>query len=176
MKTAELEEKLSIYLFSDSTQGVCKRFQGAGFSEMDVAKITSTDYLYEYELKVSRGDFIKEIKNYNEKIDRQKYWKHSMMVEAFNSKKKKYKRKTKNIANKYYFVCPENLIKQDELLDYQGLIYVDELFNFTVIKEAKFLHKDKISLKTLKRFMKTLSERDVFNGKSKITYFLRKND
>lgn len=173
MKTVDLEEKLSIYLFSDSTQGICKRFQGAGFSEMDVAKITSTDYLYEYELKISRGDFLKEIKNYNEKIDRQKFWKHSMMLEAFNSKKKKYKRKTSNIANKYYFVCPENLIKEDELLDYQGLIYVDKLYNFTVIKEAKFLHKDKITLKTLKRFMKTLSERDVFYGKSKITHYLK---
>ena len=173
MKTSDLEEKLAIYLFSDSTQGICKRFQGAGFSEMDVAKITSTDYLYEYELKVSRGDFLKEIKNYKEKIDRQKFWKHSMMLEAFNSKKKKHKRKTSNIANKYYFVCPKNLIKEDELLEYQGLIYVDEMFNFTIIKEARFLHKDKITLKTLKRFMKTLSERDNFYGKSKITFQLK---
>jgi hypothetical protein len=97
------------------------------------------------------------------------------MLESFMSKKKKHNRKTNNIPNKYYFVCPENLIKKDELLDYQGLIYVDEKFNFTLIKEAKFLHKDKITTKTLKRFMKTLSERDVFNGKSKITYLIKKN-
>ena len=174
MKTHELESHLSKYLFTDSTLGVCKRFVGAGYSEMDVAKITSTEYIYEYELKVSRSDFIKEIKNFNEKIDRQKYWKHLMMKESFNDKKKKYRRKTNSIANKYYFVCPEDLIKEKEILDYQGLIYVNDNYNFKVIKEAKFLHKDKITIKTLKRFMKTLSERETYDGVSKITYELKK--
>ena len=175
MKTHNLEIELSKYLFTDSILGICKRFVGAGYSEMDVAKITSTDYIYEYELKVSRGDFLKEVKNFTEKIDRQKYWKHLMMTEAFNSKKKTYKRKTNNIPNKFYFVCPENMIKETEILDHQGLIYVDGDFVFTIIKEAKFLHKDKINLKTLKRFMKTLSERDVYDGVSKITYELKHN-
>jgi len=175
MKTHNLEIELSRYLFTDSTQGVCKRFVGAGYSEMDVAKITSTDYIYEYELKVSRGDFLKEVKNFTERIDRQKYWKHMMMNEAFNSKKKSYKRKTNKIPNKYYFVCPENLIKESEILEHQGLIYIDADHNFTIIKEAKFLHKDKIEEKALKRFMKTLSERDVYGGISKITYELKQN-
>jgi len=173
MKTKDIETELSKYLFTDSTQGICKRFQGAGFSEMDVAKLTSTDYIYEYEIKVSRGDFLKEVKNFTEKIDRQKYWKHLMMLESFNSKKKKYKRKTNSIANKYYFVCPENMICENEILEHQGLIYVDENFNFNIIKEAKFLHKDKINIKTLKRFMKTLSERDVYSGLSKISYEIK---
>jgi len=175
MKTKEIETELSRFLFTDSTFAVCKRFQGAGYSEMDVSKITSTDYIYEYELKVSRSDFMKEVKNYTEKIDRRKFWKHKMMNEAFGAiKMKKTKRKINIIANKFYFVCPENLIKTEELLEHQGLIYVDEDFNFTVIKEAKFLHKEKITLKTIKRFTKTLSERDVFDGFSKITHELKK--
>jgi len=174
MKTIELEKIISIQLFTDSTIGICKRFVGAGYSEMDVAKITSTEYIYEYELKISRGDFLKEIKNFTTKIDRQKYWKHTMMIESFNLKHKKHKRKTNNIPNKYYFVCPTNLIKIEEILDYQGLIYVNEDDTVSIIKEAKFLHKNKITTKTLKRFMKTLSERDIFNGVSKITYNLKK--
>jgi len=141
---------------------------------MDVAKITSTDYIYEYELKVSRGDFLKEVKNFTEKIDRQKYWKHLMMTESFN-KKKKYKRKTNSIPNKFYFVCPENLIKETEILEHQGLIYVDDDYDFKIIKEAKFLHKEKISLKAIKRFLKTLSEREVYNGISKLTFEIRNN-
>jgi len=173
MKTKDLEISLSRFLFTDSTIGICKRFQGAGFSEMDVAKVTSTEYIYEYEIKVSRGDFLKEAKNFTEKIDRQKYWKHSMMSETFNSIKKRYNRKTNSIPNKFYFVCPENLISKDEILDYQGLIYVDDNFNFKIIKEANFLHKEHINKKTLKRFIKTLSERDVYDGKSKITYELK---
>jgi len=175
MKTHDLETELSRYLFTDSTLGICKRFVGAGFSEMDIAKITSTEYIYEYELKISRADFIKEIKNFNENNDRQKYWKHLMMKEAFNNKKKNYKRKTNSIANKFYFVCPENMIKEDEILDYQGLIYIDNKYDFKVIKEAKFLHKNKISIKILKRFMKTLSERETYDGVSKLTFNLKKN-
>lgn len=174
MNTINLEIELSKFLFTDSTQGVCKRFQGSGYSEMDVAKLTNTDYIYEYELKISRSDFLKDVKNFTERINRRKFWKYSMMNEAFLSEKKQYKRKINDIANKFYFVCPENLIKESELLDYQGLIYVDNDFNFKIIKDAKFLHKNKIDMKTLKRFLKTLSERDVYDGYSKITYDYKK--
>lgn len=73
MTTKELEQELSMHLFTDSTKCVCKRFMGAGYSEMDVAKLTSTDYIYEYELKVSRSDFLKETKNYDKNIDTRKY-------------------------------------------------------------------------------------------------------
>lgn len=173
MKTKELETELSRYLFSDSTIGVCARFVGAGYAEMDVAKLTSTDYVYEYELKISRGDFLKETKNYTQRIDRQKFWKHLMMNEAYNNSIKKVKRKTSSIPNKYYFVCPENLIKKEELLEHQGLIYVTDNYDFKIIKEAKFLHKEKISLKLLKRFIKTLSERDTYDGKSKVSFNLK---
>ena len=175
MKTKDLEDLLSIHLFTDSTKCVCKRFQGAGYSEMDVTKITSTDYIYEYELKVSRGDFLKETKNYDENIDRRKYMKHKLMKSIYESLKfKSRSKKTYKVANKYYFVCPKNLIKIEELLPYQGLIYYDEIDGFVVVKESTFLHKNKIDEKTKFRLLKTLSERDVFDGKSKITYELKK--
>jgi len=67
----------------------------------------------------------------------------------------------------------KDLIKVEELLPYQGLIYFDGE-EFEVVKEATYLHKDKIDEKTKFRLMKTLSERDVFDGKSKITYELKK--
>ena len=174
MTTKELENSLSIYLFTDSTKCVCKRFQGAGYSEMDVAKITSTDYIYEYELKVSRSDFLKESKNFEKNLDRRKFMKHKFMKTVFESRKIKTRsKKTYKVANKYYFVCPKDLIKAEELLPYQGLIYYDGV-DFEVIKEAPYLHKDKIDEKTKFRLMKTLSERDIFDGKSKITYNFNK--
>jgi len=174
MTTKELEQELSIHLFTDSTKCVCKRFMGAGYSEMDVAKLTSTDYIYEYELKVSRTDFLKETKNYDKNIDRRKYMKHKFMKNVYESLKiKSRSKKTYKVANKYYFVCPKDLIKVEELLPYQGLIYFDGE-EFEVVKEATYLHKNKIDEKTKFRLMKTLSERDVFDGKSKITYELKK--
>jgi len=173
MKTKDIENNLSKYLFTDSTMSICKRFIGAGYSEMDVMKLTQTDYIYEYELKISKSDFLNETKNYDNNIDRRKYWKHQMMNETFINIKKKYKRKINNIPNKYYFVCPENLIKIEDLLEYQGLIYINENFEFTIMKEAKYIHKNKINLKTMKRIIKTLSERDVYDGISRLTYQLK---
>lgn len=176
MKTKELEEKLSIYLFTDSTKCICKRFMGAGYSEMDVAKLTSTEYIYEYELKVSRSDFLKEVKNYDKNLDRRKYMKHKFMKFVYeNHKIKTRSKKTNKVANKYYFVCPKNLIKIEELLPYQGLIYYNEEYKtFEIIKEAIYLHKDKVDEKTKFRMLKTLSERDVFDGKSKMTFEMKK--
>lgn len=176
MTTKILEELLSIYLFTDSTKCICKRFQGAGYSEMDVSKLTSTEYIYEYELKISRSDFLKESKNFDNNVDRRKYMKHKFMKTVYESLKIKTRsKKTYKVPNKYYFVCPKNLIKVEEILPYQGLIYFDDVKKtFEIIKEATFLHKTKIDEKTKFRLMKTLSERDVFYGKSKITFELKK--
>jgi len=175
MKTKELEKLLSIELFSDSTRSVCERFQGAGYSEMDICKLTNTDYIYEYELKVSRGDFLKESKNFIENKDRQKYMKHKFMQTLYEEKKFKTRsRKTYKVPNKFYFVCPKDMIKIDEILPYHGLIYIDENNNFEVVREASFLHKNKVDNKTIFRMLKTLSERIVFDGVSKITYELKK--
>ena len=86
-------------------------------------------------------------------------------------------KKIYKVANKYYFVCPTDLITWEELLPYQGLIYYNEKENsFKIIKEANFLHKNKIDEKTKFRLLKTLSERDVFGGKSKITYEIQKDN
>ena len=146
---------------------------GAGYSEMDIAKLTSTDYIYEYELKSSRSDFLKETKNFDNNIDTRKYMKHKFMKMVYESKKIKTRsKKTNKVANKYYFVCPKGLIKLDEILPYQGLIYFDGV-DFETIREASFLHKDKVDNKTIFRMLKTLSERDIFGGKSKITYEMK---
>jgi hypothetical protein len=103
MTTKELESELAIHLFTDSTKCVCKRFQGAGYSEMDVSKITNSDYIYEYELKISRGDFLKETKNFNENLDRRKFMKHKFMKQVYESnvKIKTRSKKTNKIPNKF---------------------------------------------------------------------------
>jgi len=169
--TKILEQKASIYLYTQGTKFICKRFVGAGYAEMDILKVTGSDYMYEYEIKSSKADFLSEKKNFNRKKAKQKYYKHKMMHESFVDKDIKNKRrKTSYIPNKFYFICPEGLIKPKEIRKYQGLIYMDDMYNFKIIKEAKFLHKNKISLKALYRVVKTLSERDMFDGKSKFYY------
>lgn len=49
----------------------------------------------------------------------------------------------KLLPNKFFYAVPTGLISKEEVPDYAGLIYVDELGNCTKIKDGKFLHKDK---------------------------------
>lgn len=53
-----------------------------------------------------------------------------------------------HLPNKFYYACPEGLIKLEELPTYAGLIYVEEYtnkfgigYNIKEIKRAPFLHK-----------------------------------
>jgi hypothetical protein len=55
----------------------------------------------------------------------------------------------KLIPNKFFYVVPTGLISKEEVPEYAGLIYVDELGNCTKIKDGKFLHKDKLDPKRL---------------------------
>ena len=55
----------------------------------------------------------------------------------------------KLLPNKFFYAVPTGLISKEEVPDYAGLIYVDELGNCTKIKDGKFLHKDKLDPKKL---------------------------
>jgi len=52
------------------------------------------------------------------------------------------------MPNKFFFACPEGLIKVEDVPEYAGLIYVNE-FTSTVIKQAPFIHKRKEDIKKL---------------------------
>ena len=53
---------------------------------------------------------------------------------------------TNNRPNKFYFCCPEGLIKESDLEPHEGLIYVLESGEIKKIREAKFLHKEIVDL------------------------------
>jgi len=55
----------------------------------------------------------------------------------------------KLLPNKFFYVVPVGLISKEEVPEYAGLIYVDELGRCTKIKDGKFLHKDKLDVKKL---------------------------
>lgn len=173
MKTPELEDFLTKYIYENKTiKYICPRFQCGGYAEMDVSAVNSSDYILEYELKISRSDFTKEKNAIENKPngDKQKRIKHKYMKYVYKNKSlKKWKTKIKKIPNRYYIVCPLNMIKIEEVPDYSGLIYVDN-DKYIEIKKAPLLHKEKINTKTITRFAKTLCERQIYNGKSQMTY------
>jgi hypothetical protein len=122
--------------------------------ETDFLVVQKSGYCYEIEIKISRSDFFNDFKKKN---------KHLILNEGVYMKKK-YRYHTdpetkKRISeqyydptewkfrpNKFYYCVPEGLIKADEVPDYAGLMYVNSYGTVTTIKEAKFLHKEKLDL------------------------------
>ena len=67
-----------------------------------------------YEIKVSRSDFLHEIKNPDKR-------KSALLF-----------------SNEYYFIVPTNLVKSEEIPQECGLIYVSENLGTRTIKQAPF--------------------------------------
>lgn len=104
--------------------------------ESDIVAITKSGYAYEYEVKVSRADFL---------ADRRK-------------KKWITYRHQKNHAPKYfYYLLPEGLIKEDEVPHFAGIIECHNIHGQIIFKEVKkpeILNKLKVSNKQVYKLMK----------------------
>ena len=103
--------------------------------ESDFFSVSESGYVYEVEIKVTRGDF---------KDDFNKTAKHQLLSEA-----KDFSQNIKR-PNKFFYAAPKGLLKTIEIPAYAGLIEVDSADSMaTVVKEAPFLHREE-SLSYLK--------------------------
>ena len=103
--------------------------------ESDFFSVSESGYVYEVEIKVTRGDY---------KDDFNKTSKHLLLSEG--------KESTKNIKrpNKFFYACPKGLLNTVEIPEYAGLIEITSPHEMaTVVKEAPFLHREN-SLEALK--------------------------
>jgi hypothetical protein len=100
--------------------------------ESDYFSISKTGYTVEVEIKVSKSDFKAD---FNKLIwsGGKKILKHEYMLSESISK-----------PNKFYFACSEGLIKPEDINSKYGLIHVVSKHDYRIVREAKFLHKNKI--------------------------------
>lgn len=95
-------------------------------------------YSYEFEIKTSRQDFF---------ADSKKIKKHSILKDGYyTSGDHEYPHTFR--PNKFYYVVPENLVQVTEVPSYAGLIYINSFYSVVVVKEAPFIHKEKLDLRT----------------------------
>ena len=113
-------------------------------SEMDLFVQKPNDYIVEYKVKCSIEDFKKDFKKD----------KHDLMRKCYFENK---------IPNKFYFVCPDNLIPLEMIPSYAGLIYINEDGSFEVIKKPKLLHKTKANPLFIRKLAHNLSCKLIFN-------------
>jgi hypothetical protein len=96
--------------------------------ESDFFSVSESGYVYEVEIKVTRGDY---------KDDFNKTNKHLLLAEG-----KDYIQNIKR-PNKFFYACPKGLLNTIEIPEYAGLIEItspDEIA--VVVKEAPFLHRE----------------------------------
>ena len=145
-----IEAGLVMDLYQKGHSPITTHFKNVGFAECDVLSITKSNYICEYEVKISRSDFKADFKKPKHKLITEKKFVNETVKWPYYG------------GNYFYFVVPENLITVDELPDYAGLIYVrnaqfgyndypsgelkvKDIMVYEIIKKAPLLHKAKAS-------------------------------
>lgn len=178
MKTNDIKSALMKSLYDDKGL-LCDNFQGCGLAECDVLRITGSNLTYEYEIKTSRSDF---------KADFKKERKHLILqgLHKTNPHKWKYpggetdteavlqeRHGTVHRCNYFYYVCPSHLIKESEVPQYSGLIWIEDDY-VEIMKKAPKLHSFKATDKLIRKVCHTLSARNIF-GSSYMHYQNKEN-
>ena len=102
--------------------------------EMDVCAVTSSDYLVEYEIKVSRQDFRADFKKAKGKLN-----KHAWLSGVQKGNKWQESKR----PNRFYFVTPKGLVGSGEIPSHCGHLEVSSA-GITVVKKAPLLHSNKV--------------------------------
>jgi hypothetical protein len=148
-------------LYEKGHSPITTRFQGFGLAECDVLSVTKSDYICEYEIKISKSDFKKDFIKEKHKLITEKVFNESVTIKkignrSFELPNPYYK------PNYFYFVVTENLITIDEIPKYAGLMYFNENGNFSIIKKAPLLHKTKATTEFIRGVAHQLSCKLVF--------------
>lgn len=151
--TKKIQEAICKYIILKGHEAVCENF---GYNwEMDVASLSKSGMLHEYEVKISRSDFLADKKQKSTKFT------HYEM------------RNDRTCPHFFYYVCPEGLIKKDEIPIWAGLYYYSE-GEIWLVKNCKKLHGTSIGIEKVLRKMLRLNIQRRYLGGSMLTYLNRK--
>lgn len=115
-----------------------------GHNECDLFRATASDYVYEYEIKISRSDYFNDFsKNGRDEP------KHKTLASGIG----------KNCPNRFFYVVPDGLMSRAECPAYAGLIYYKNEW-LSIVKPAPLIHNRKIAIEVYRDVCRTLSARD----------------
>jgi hypothetical protein len=97
--------------------------------ECDVFRLTGSDFVIEYEIKISRSDFFADFK---------KGWSDK------GEKHLQLKSGEERCPNRFFFVVPDGLVKPEEVPAYAGLIYFKGNY-CEIVKAGKLIHRKKFT-------------------------------
>lgn len=148
--TKKIQETVCRWLVEGGIEAICENY--SHYWEMDVASMTKSGLLWEFEVKISRSDFLSDKKKKITKFEH-------------------YKMKNEQTAPNYFcYVCPEGLIKQEEVPIYSGLYYYHKDGQISCIKSPKRIHKAKMDKEKTTKKMLRLNIQRKYLGCAMITF------
>lgn len=145
--TSEITRELVKMEVKTGRELVMPNYTPEGWWECDVASISDAGFLTEYEVKVSRGDFMRDFK-------KEKY------IGGASMEKHDRLMLDNPFIKEYWFVCPAMMIQEKEVPSYAGLIYASREQNdwaigrvvLNVVRQAKrFGNVKSVSAKEIER-------------------------
>src|SRR5438105_9246162 len=127
MTTLEVQSKIATFLAERGHEHICENFGHFRF-EMDVASLSKSGMLHEFEVKISRQDFLKDAKK--------KGYAGLCKLEGYKSG-----RDNQYTPNYFYYACPAGLIKKEEIPHWAGLYYCSET-GVEIIQSPKRIHPE----------------------------------
>lgn len=154
--TKKIQEAFCKWLVRLGDEAVCENYSGNGW-EKDIASVSKSGLLREYEIKVTRSDFLADKKRKSLKFAH-------------------YQMKQEGTApNYFYYVCPKGLIKESEIPSYAGLYYYYPNERIICVKNATKIHKHKVNKeKTFQKMLRLTIQRKYLGG-SMMTFLNRES-
>ena len=119
------------------------------FGEADMISITRSDYLYEFEIKCNRPDFLN---------DKKKSKKHIFYSRQMGESKTA---RCMHIPNKFFYVCDVSIASPVEIPAHAGFIRIkmrdNGFIDFDKAVEAPLLHSGKVDARDLGDIAQSLS-------------------
>lgn len=156
MQAKEIQTAVAEYLVKNGHEAVCENFGHTVF-EMDVAALSKSGMLQEYEIKISRSDFLCD-KN------KRRHW----MLAKFDMYAMPSGHEFK-CPNYFCYVCPAGLIKITEIPVYAGLWYCTDGV-VSIIRKAKKIHKIPAEREIILKKMLRMTVQRKYLGCTMLTY------
>lgn len=144
-----------------------------GRYEMDLFKLTDSGLITEYEVKVSRSDFLRDAKKSHDVYD----FSSGNIYGVGKKNKHEQLQSGDGTPNRFYFVVPEGMLKDGECPKFAGLLEFCEEGWFRQVKTAPLLHKRTVPQSVYKDISVKLAFREAMyrNMHKSLDSFLKHN-
>ena len=148
-ETNRIQKEIGIIQVLAGHNPVCENISVGYGGEMDVMSLSKAGYSYEFEVKISRSDFLRDKRKHK-------------FVNYFIG--------TEGVCPNYFsYACPIGMILQSDIPDWAGLYYYQN-GAIKEIRKPKILHKRKRDrIKVLDKVCRLQTERH-FLGCARLTY------